>query len=733
MSLRASGDEGSRFTVDEAAARRVVGEGEPALLSGEPGDVLVTKEGETFCISARNGDVEEGGALGLYHRDTRFLSRFTLRLGGTEPVLLSAEADAYLANIDLTNPDLVSGDRVVVPQQAVHIRRTRVTDRRLHERLRVKNHARDRVRVPLEISLASDFFDIFEVRGLRRTRRGTILEPKAGGREILLGYLGRDGLFRRTRIRVSQDPAAAVVRANRVVLRFLLDLRPQSTHLLDLTVEPLVGEGPGPEEDFDPTLHRLGRSYEDWEDACTRIFSDEEVFDELCTRGRRDARMLWTPSAAGGVFAAGIPWYVAPRGRTAALAANGFLFCSPQVGAETLRFLARYQGRRVDDWRDEQPGRILHELRQGELAFSDVLPYAPYYGSVDATPIFCMLAAAHHRWTGDLQFLSELRPSLEAALDWIDSYGGADGFVAYEPRSPRGLTNQGWKDSASAVVHPDGRPARPPVALSEVQAYVYLAKRRLATVFERLGDPDRARGLWEEARLLRERFNEAFWMPDEGYFALALDAEGTQVETITSNPAHGLYCGIVDEAKADAVARRLLAPDMFSGWGIRTMSKREPAYNPVSYHNGSVWPHDNAIIAAGLKRYGFGAATERVATAMFDCAIRFGGRRLPELFCGFTRRGGDRPVAYPAACSPHAWSATSIFVLLQAMLGISAAAHDNLLTVTAPSLPGWLERVEVRGLRVGASRLSLLFTRAGEVTSFSVLSKTGDVRVVVEE
>jgi glycogen debranching enzyme len=400
-----------------------------------------------------------------------------------------------------------------------------------------------------------------------------------------------------------------------------------------------------------------------------------------------------------------------------------------------LELLATRQGTQVDDWRDEQPGKILHEVRDGELARAGVVPHTPYYGSVDSTPWFLIVYAQHLRWTGDVDFARRLLPAAEAALGWIDRYGDidGDGFVEYLCRSPRGIRNQGWKDSHDSIVHADGRLAEPPIALAEVQAYVYLAKLRMADVYRALDRPQDARRLEEEAEILKVRFNEAFWMKDESFFAAALDADKRQVRTVMSNPGHGLYCGIVDEDKAVPLAKRLLAPDMFSGWGVRTMSKAAAAYNPMSYHNGSVWPHDNALIAAGLKRYGFARSTNRVATALFDAAISADYFRLPELFCGFTRRTPNRPVSYPIACSPQAWAAGSPFLMLQAMLGISARAHLNLLTVNKPQLPTWLNTVEVRNLTVGASKISLLFRREGEITSFSVLSREGDVRVVMEE
>jgi glycogen debranching enzyme len=503
-----------------------------------------------------------------------------------------------------------------------------------------------------------------------------------------------------------------------------------------VTIEPDAGGEPtASAPDFDHAVHELRRSYEEWERESTRIVTDNELFNELLDRSLRDLRALYTKVNGGGVLAAGIPWYVTIFGRDSLIAAHQFLTVNTRPAREALEVLAARQGTEVNDWRDEQPGKILHEVRDGELARAGILPHSPYYGSVDSTPWFIIVYAQHLRWTGDLAFARELLPAAEAAMRWIDEYGDqdGDGFVEYLSRSPRGIRNQGWKDSHDAIVHIDGELAEPPIALAEVQGYVYLAKTRMADVYRALGRPEDGLRLEREAERLKARFNEAFWMEEERFFAGALDADKRQVRTPMSNPGHCLYCGIVEEDKALPLAKGLLAPDMFSGWGVRTMSLSAAAYNPMSYHNGSVWPHDNALIAAGLKRYRFVRATNRVTTALFDAAVSADYLRLPELFCGFTRRTPNRPVSYPIACSPQAWAAGAPFLMLQAILGLSARAHENLLTVNLPHLPSWLNTVEVRNLRVGQSSVSMVFRREGEITSFSLLSREGDLRVVMEE
>ncbi len=710
----------------------------PVLVTDLASKTLAVKEGDTFLYSDLEGNLDHGGSygLGLYTRDTRFLSHFRMTIGGRDPVLLSSSSErGYMSHVDLTNPDLYDGDRIVVPQQTLNIRRIRVINGRLFERVRVKNYNAFAVSIDVTFVLGADFADIFEVRGMLSPEHPVPEIPTLEDSRVVFGMTGRDGTRRQTRVEFATQPDDLRAEGRIVHATFRLTLGPYQTKLLGFTIEPISGTETPPALEFDVAVHQLRRSYEEWEQASTQVITDNELFNELLDRSLRDLRALYTETEDGHIIAAGIPWYVTIFGRDSLIASHQLLSINPRPARETLAFLARHQGTQVDDWRDEQPGKILHEIRRGELAGAGVVPHTPYFGSVDSTPWFLVLYGQHLRWTGDVAFAEELLPAAEAALAWIDEYGDldGDGFVEYLCRSAGGIRNQGWKDSHDSVVHADGRIAEPPIALAEVQAYVYMAKERMADVYLTLGrerDADRLIGQAEE---LRRRFNEAFWMEDERYFAGALDADKRQVRTVTSNPGHGLYCHIVDDDKAAALAKRLLAPDMFSGWGVRTLSKSAVAYNPMSYHNGSVWPHDNALIAAGFKRYGFVRSTNRVATALFDAAIQADYMRLPELFCGFTRRTPNRPVSYPIACSPQAWAAGSPFLMLQAMLGISARAHVNLLTVNKPNLPTWLNTVEVRNLAVGGSRISLLFRREGEITSFSVLSREGDVRVVMEE
>jgi glycogen debranching enzyme len=725
-------------TAERAGTEEHQATSSPVLVTDLAHKTLAVKEGDVFLYSDREGNLEEGDneGLGLYASDTRFLSRFRMRVSGRDPVLLSSSSErAYMSHVDLTNPDLFVNGTLAVPQQTLNIRRIRAINGRLFERARIKNYNAFPIELDLEFTFAADFADIFEVRGMTTEVRGTLEPPEIDASSIRFRYLGRDGLRRVTQVEFAPSPDRVEERDDGVFVTFRVRLGAYQTKLFGITVLPIVEpEEPKPKE-FDVAVHELRRSYEEWERDSTQVVTDNEVYDQMLNRCLRDLRALYTTTADGAFLAAGIPWYVTLFGRDSMIASHQMLMISPEPARQVLEVLAASQGTKEDDWRDEQPGKILHELRTGELARAGIVPHSPYYGSVDSTPWFLILLGQYFRWTGDEAFVRSMLPHAEAALGWIDRYGDldGDGFVEYKTRSQSGIRNQGWKDSWDSVVHADGRLAEPPIALAEVQAYVYLAKLRIADAFSALGYRSRASDLVEQAATLRKRFNEVFWMEDEGFFAGALDADKRQVRTIVSNPGHGLYCDIVDREKAELLSRRLLTSDMFSGWGIRTMSMEAAAYNPMSYHNGSVWPHDNALIAAGLKRYGFPRWTNRVATALFDAAIYADYLRLPELFCGFTRRSPNRPVSYPVACSPQAWAAGAPFLMLQAMLGVSARGDEGLLTVNQPQLPPWLNTVELRNLRVGDSRLSLVFRREGEITSFSLLSREGDVRVVMEE
>ena len=699
-------------------------------------ELLALKSGAVFVCARRDGDIRPArtSGEGLYAQDTRHLSELRLTVGGWPPVPLSSVMESgHYAVINATNPVLRSAGGTPVAQETLNVRRTVLIADRLFYRVRVRNFDLKPVVTVAEVSLAADFADVFEVRGVDRGTSGRVLEPTRDGDRVRFGYVAADGQHRETLVELEPSPARVTIDGGRVRVAWDVRLDVRESISLWITVTPAGVEVGDAEPTAAQAAGQLESAHGEWVDACAQISTDNELFDRLIDASVRDLHALMMPVGDVQLPAAGIPWYVAPFGRDSLLSACEALMINPEVARGTLLALAGLQAQNDEAWRDAEPGKILHELRIGELARTGHIPHTPYYGTVDATPLFLMVAGGYYRWTLDLDTMRQLRPALDAALAWIDEWGDrdGDGFVEYERRAPAGLINHGWKDSHDSIVHADGSLAQGPIALVEVQGYVYEAKLRIADVYEALGDEARAGRLRAEAGELRIAFNEAFWDADEGFPVLALDGRKNQVRSVTSNPAHCLYCGIVDDDKAAMVAERLMAADMFSGWGIRTLSGSSPAYNPMSYHNGSIWPHDNAIAAAGLKRYGFDAATNRIAAGLFDVASDARDFRLPELFCGFQRDGSRAIVAYPVACIPQAWAATAPFMLLQAMLGISAHAPQNRLTVDRPRLPDWLGAVEIRDILVGGSKVSLAFRQTGPSTGFSLLEQQGNVRVTM--
>jgi len=696
---------------------------------------LAIKEDELFLYTDDEGLIPaaDNSPLGLYFRDTRFLSRLEMTIGGRVPVLLAASAERdYLSTAEFTNLEVRGPGGERIPQTTIHVRRTRLLSDRLYERLRVKNYHSEPVEVALDLTFDADFRDMFEVRGTRRRKRGTRLAPKHDGSSLTLAYYGLDEVLRKTIVRFEQAPVA--VDAGTVTFR--LALAPGERKVLRFSLEvDEPGAPPLKGRDFNERLGEVRRDYERWFAESTDIFTDNEQATAVLRRGQTDLRMLLMSTPYGRTYAAAVPWFVAPFGRDSTIACLETLMLDPRPAVDCLRLLTRLQGRTDSAFREEEPGKIMHELRQGELAALKSIPHTPYYGAVDATALYLLLVCEVVMWTGDLEFFELLRAPIEAALRWIDEAGDldGDGFVEYRRRSRAGLVHQGWRDATDSLVHTDGSPVEGPVALAEVQAYVYYAKRRLANIFGHLGDVELSERLQAEAQGLKARFNEQFWMDDEGFVAAALDGDKRQVKSIVSTAGHCLWSRIVAEEHVGRVVQRLMAPDMNSGWGVRTMAKSSPGYSPMSYYNGSVWPFDNALIVNGLKKHGFTQEANRIVGATFDAAYRQQHWRLPEFFCGFTRQAAGRPVHYPMACTPDAPAAGSVFLMLQAVLGLWASAPENVLYVHNPQLPKWLGEVTLSNLKVGRSALSLRFRREGNQTRFSVRDKQGGVRVVVVE
>jgi glycogen debranching enzyme len=690
---------------------------------------LVLKENGLFLLTDAAGNVTPPGAceLGLFDRDTRVLSYYDLHVGGGRPDVLSSQAArVYASQIDLTVTDREFGGVFSEPKNFLHIRREHLLGEFMTDRMILTNYMGRVVEFWVDLRFAADFADIFEVRGARRPTRGQYFRPLVGEREVVWIYRGCDDRLRRTVIRFSISPNE--LDAGRA--RWLLRLEPKEAVELEINVLPVVNEGriPGPDRPFGERLRRIRAAYDQWHGHATQIRGDDQFFNAALRQSITDLRALMVDHESRSIVSAGIPWFTAPFGRDSLITSIEALPANPDIARQTLDFLAAYQGEEVDDWTEEEPGKILHELRRGEMAACHEIPHIPYYGSIDSTPLFLVLLGETLRWTGDLALVQRLLPHAERALQWIDRFGDVDGdgFVEYVRRSERGLANQGWKDSGDGVCYPDGTLPEPPIALVEVQGYVYDAKNHMAEVFTALGDFERAGQLRAEAAALRQRINDAFWMEDRGYYALALDGQKRRLPTITSNPGHLLWSGVPTPEQARRVAEVLLADEMFSGWGIRTLARHQPVYNPLSYHNGTIWPHDNALISLGFARYGLRREAATVLEALFEAALHFRYHRLPELFCGIWRGETDTPVAYPVSCSPQAWAAAAFFPMLQGVLGIDPDARGRMLRLVQPYLPRRFRFLDLLRMQVGGSRVSLQFNRYGERTMVNVLDVEGD-------
>ena len=696
---------------------------------------LVLKHQDSFFVADPRGDFPNlpGSEFGFYVDGTRFLARLELRLEGKWPVVLnsSLSADTLEVAVDLANPDVVEGDRIALLGRTVRLaRRMTMYENQLYQTFTVESFAETPHELVLSWDFESDFADVFEVRGFRRETRGTLLPVEHTTSAVRLSYRGCDGVLRTSHLLF--DPAPSELSPTRAVHR--LALRPGARVDLGLTVSAVVAPSSVPASlGRGEVMSRRREGRERHTAATAQIRTDHEYVNEWLARSRSDLHMLLTDTPQGPITYAGIPWYVAPFGRDSIIVALQLLPFEPEIARGTLRFLAAHQGRQIDDFTDQEPGKILHELRGGELAACREIAFIPYYGSVDATPLFVILLAEYLKWTHDRALALELWPVLERALEWMTGPGrlGDDDYLRYVCRSSRGLANQGWKDSFDAVMHADGRLAGSPIALVEVQAYLYAALVGAADVAEVLDRRDRVTPWRERARRLRERFERDFWMESEGYYALALDGEGQPCRVISSNPGHCLWAGIVDDARADRVGKRLLAEDLFSGWGLRTLSTRERRYNPMSYHDGSVWPHDTAIAALGLRRYGATEPFVALCTGLVEAALHCDGLRVPELFCGFPRLPGFGPTRYPVACSPQAWATGVVFHLLQGMLGLCPDARDNRLNLVDPVLPPWLSWIELHGLRLGDSSIDLLVSRGRHGAAVEVLDRRGAAEVIV--
>jgi glycogen debranching enzyme len=691
------------------------------------------KHDDTFVVLDSHGDIgaSAGGPDGLFNADTRYLARLELVLDGVQPLLLGSNLrdDNSALTVDLTNPDVYRNERIVLQKDMLHIVRTIFLWRgTAYQRIGLQNHGETTASFDLTLLFDNDFADLFEVRGERRPRRGIGSSKLLGPADVALEYNGLDGKPRSTALQFDPRPTRLAVNA----ATFHLDLAPQQASSLFVSVACNKPAALKPSPFFRGLLaHR--REMRQSTSGATSIETSNNIFNEVLCQAMADLNMLMTETPQGRYPYAGIPWYSTTFGRDGLITALQMLWIDPRVARGVLKRLAFYQAKSIDPLADAEPGKILHEMRGGEMAALREVPFAQYYGSVDATPLFVLLAGLYVERTGDDATLAELWPSIEAALRWIDGAGDPDqdGFVEYQRASEQGLANQGWKDSYDAIFHADGRLAEGYIALSEVQGYVFAGKRLAARCALRLGLVDRARQLEAEAQRLAERFEEAFWCDDLGTYALALDGAKQPCKVRTSNAGQLLFTGIARADRARMVASDLMSNKFFSKWGIRTVARGEARYNPMSYHNGSIWPHDNALIALGLARYGLKHSVEHVFKGLFDAASYMDLRRLPELFCGFQRERRRGPTLYPVACAPQAWASATPFTLLEAALGLEFDAQRGEIRLRNPRLPAFLNDVILRELQLGPSSVDLRVRRHGDDVSLEVLRTRGQIQVSI--
>ena len=705
---------------------------DPYVLQGAASTTVAKvalKHGDSFIVCDARGDLPVSEQeTGIFWRGTRFLRVCDLFLEGRPLIALSHSVsdEEGSCQIDLSNPFIPLAGGTALYQGQLHVRRLlEMRGHDLTETLVLTSFDANPLTVTVGLKTGADFRDLFEVRGLKRARRGELLPPRMEREEVVFAYRGRDEVLRETRLtfepvadRVVNDGVFWSVNLTHdqpVTLRFHVALSEQAATQAALPF--LDPSDEAPPSDLPMPL----------------VVTDNVFFNRLLTRGMHDLMMMCTQTADGLLPYGGIPWYVCPFGRDSLITSLEFLPWYPEVARGTLAFLARYQGTKVDPFTEEEPGRILHEFRHGEMANCREIPFIPYYGTIDATPLFIVTLERYIRWTNDLPFLQRLWPHAEAAAQWMLRDGDSDGdtFLEYSKISDRGLVNQGWKDSWDAVSTADGRLADPPIALCEVQGYAFAAYRGMGYLARRLGRPEEA-ARWDRAAwALQANFLRAFWWEEEDTCYLALDGQKQPCKVVSSNAGQCLWSGIIPDERAVAMTRRMLRPDMYTEWGIRTLSSCAARYNPMSYHNGSVWPHDTALIGAGFAQYDQKGEAGQLLGNLFGVSLYYEGARLPELFCGFERRHGYGPTRYPVACSPQSWAAGAPFLLLGAVLGFEPEAENHRLTLRRPILPEWLDHADITGLRLGDRRAHLRFTRMGAGTSVTLDEQTEiDVHVL---
>ncbi len=696
-----------------------------AALSGDLAALISIKSGDAFLVADPWGDVA-GGSDGLFLNDTRLLSWFQLRVGEKRPSRLSSalSRDGSVFTFHGANLSLPPVGGKATPSGVIHLERKRCLHQsRMFERLRLTNYGREEIMVPIAVEYGVDFRDMFEVRGLPRAARGRRASPRLDGRSVVFGYSGLDDLDRTSVIAFSEPPWRMTQRR----ADFMFTLAPGKSVDLYGEVGSEAAEPPAKDR-FNRAMAGARRAVREVKDRGARLTVADGAFGAWLDQSRADVAVLTTKLPTGPYPYAGIPWFSTPFGRDGIITAWQLLWLEPSLAEGVLRYLASRQATAISAFGDAQPGKIMHETRQGEMARLGEVPFALYYGGVDTTPLFLALAGAYLERTGDEAFVRALWPSLRSAAEWLATWGDAngDGLIDYARGAQSGLSNQGWKDSIDSVFHDDGRFALGPIAMVEVQGYAYAAWRAMAAMADRLGlaGADDWASRAEDVRVQVER---RFWMEDRDFYGLAVDGAGDLCRPLTSNPGHLLFVGLPSADRAAKVTRRLLSARFDSGWGIRTLAAGMPRFNPMSYHNGSIWPHDTAFCVAGMARYGERAGVAKVLADLFEAAKHF-EMRMPELLCGFAREPTEPPIAYPVACRPQAWAAGSTFLMLQACLGLSVHADQRQVRLVRPCLPAGIDHLDIDGLALGDARVDIRFRRMGD--QVAVTSGPGSDRSV---
>lgn len=692
-----------------------------------PQRLYALKDRDTFIVADSHGDIA-GAADGLFHDDTRILSRWEVMLGDKSPTLLSgavSQDNVYFTSHGLNRAIPVPAGPAG-PPGVVHIERKRfLWADRLYERIRLTNYNADAFVLPLVIRFAADFRDMFEVRGAQRRKRGRVFVPEIADRSVRFGYEGLDKVTRASVVAFSDNPASLTAGE----AQFQVSLKTDECRDIYVEVGATEAETPGRVR-FRAAAARARYAMRERRRKGARITTNGRLFNAWIDKSRADLALLTTPMKSGPYPYAGIPWFSTCFGRDGIITAWQILWFEPALAKGVLSYLAEWQAEEVSAFRDSEPGKIMHETRRGEMSALGEVPFGRYYGGVDTTPLFVALAGAYAERTGDWAQLERWWPALERAAAWIVAKAEQHplGLISYARAMDGGLTNQGWKDSGDSIFHADGSFPEGPVALVEVQGYAYAAYRTMAAMTARRGDPDAAERWSARAAGLRNVVEERFWMADEGFYGIALDGRNALCRVVGSNPAHLLFTGLPRADRAEKVAKRLFTGDFFSGWGLRTLATDQRRFNPMSYHNGSVWPHDTALAALGLSYYGERDGVVKLTSALFEAASQF-DMRLPELFCGFPRSAGEPPVAYPVACLPQAWAAGAVFMLLQACLGLSIDGEGTEVEIRNPTLPIGIDRLSIAGLQVGDGAIDLTFERQGSRVAVHSNSRGPRLRV----